>query len=116
MAIEIVSKKISNTELKKLAEEFYENMVKAVVDVQREIMAIGGEMHADAEGVLLGEGSKRADLWGVNLYLDRPEADRIAYTSMINVRPRAGNSGMEVEDKALRDRIQTIINQRVAWE
>ena len=43
-------------------------MVKAVVDVDGEIIAIDAELHADLEGFLLQQGSKQANLWGINLY------------------------------------------------
>lgn len=47
-------------------------MIKAVVDVERGIMAIGGELLADEEAVLLENGSRRENLWGINLYPEQP--------------------------------------------
>lgn len=56
--IRIITNKISLPELKKIAEQRFGNMVKCVVDLERGIIAIGGEMHADEEAVLLENGSK----------------------------------------------------------
>ena len=80
MSIQIVSNTMSRQELKRLADETYKEMVKAVVDIQREILAVGGELHADAESVLLEKGSQQEHLWGINLYPDKAGADRIEYT------------------------------------
>jgi len=44
-------------------------MVKAVVDVEEEIMALGGELHADGNAMLFQEGSKQENLW--DKYLSR---------------------------------------------
>jgi hypothetical protein len=80
-------------------------MVKYVVDVERGIVAIGGEMHAEAEQLLLESGSRQADLWGANYYPGRGREGCIEYTSLINIRPSAGNRGMELMDPTLRARV-----------
>jgi hypothetical protein len=64
----IVRDGISIDELKRLAEEQFGDLVKAVVDIEREIIAVGAELHADDEAALLGDGSRHGSLWGVNLY------------------------------------------------
>jgi hypothetical protein len=83
-------------------------MVKYVVDVERRLVAIGGEMHADAEQALLEEGSRQGDLWGANYYPGRGGDGCIEYTSLINIRPAAGNRAMELQDPALRDLVRQI--------
>jgi hypothetical protein len=98
---------IARADLGRLLER-YEDMVKYVVDVERGLIAIGGEMHADAEAVLLEAGSALADLWGANYYPGRGEDGCIEYTSLINIRPAAGNRGMELMDPALRSRIREL--------
>ena len=47
----IIHERINKTELKKLCDAFFSTMVKFVVDVEKEIIAVGGELHADAEGI-----------------------------------------------------------------
>lgn len=92
---------IDPSELRRLVGRF-EDMVKYVVDVERRVIAMGGEMHADAEQLLLEDGSRQADLWGANYYPGRGEEGCIEYTSLINIRPGAGNRGMELLDPELR--------------
>jgi len=43
-------------------------MIKFVVDVEREIIVFGGELHSDAEEILVENGSDNRNLWGGNLY------------------------------------------------
>jgi len=83
--------------------------VKAVVDVDREIMAIDGELHSDEEALLLQQGSRQQHLWGINIYADLEGADRIEFDSMINIRPSQGNRSRGVDDPELRLRIIRIV-------
>ena len=84
-------------------------MVKAVVDVRRGIMAIGGELQSDEEALLLGEGSEQRDLWGINLYPAKTPEDWIEFDSMINVRPSQGNRTRSVDDSTLRVQIRQVV-------
>ena len=72
MNIKIVENKISLLELREVAKEFYVTMVKGVLDIEKEIIAFGGEYHADANEILIESGSRQSDIWGFNLYFDRP--------------------------------------------
>ena len=76
--------------------------MKYVVDVERGVLGLGGEMHADAEQLLLEDGSRQADLWGANYYPGRGREGCIEYTSLINIRPAAGNRSMEIQDPVVR--------------
>ncbi len=105
--IVVLEDRIERAELARLVARF-EDMVKYVVDVERGRIAIGGEMHADAEQVLLEDGSRQSDLWGANYYPARGRDDCIEFTSLINIRPASGNRGMEVQDPALRERIRAL--------
>ena len=84
------------------------DMVKYVVDVERGVAAVGGELHADAEHLLLERGSRQADLWGANYYPGRGRDECVEFTSLINIRPARGNPGMEIEDPAIRDRVRAV--------
>jgi hypothetical protein len=103
----LLETRIEPSELRRLVERF-EEMVKYVVDVERGRIAIGGEMHADAEQVLLEAGSRQPDLWGANYYPGRGREGCIEYTALINIRPAAGNRGMELGDEALRARVREL--------
>ncbi len=112
MAIELVDKNISVGKLKEMAEEqFAGELVKAVVDVEKRTMAIGGAMHADEEAFLLEKGSNQHNLWGINL---RPnDDDLIEYDSMINIRPSQNNRSRSVEDQSIQDKIKEIVAELI---
>ena len=108
MQIKIIDKPILESELREIAKEFYGEMIKGVADVRREILAMGGEYHMDANVFLIENGSKQGDVWGFNWYFDRLGDERIEYISLINIRPNQGNRIMEVQDSVLRDKIKSI--------
>ena len=97
------------SELRSLAHGQFGDFVKAVVDVGLGVMAIGGELHADEEALLLEQGSRQADVWGINLFPDRGGTDRIEFDSMINIRPSQGNRSRSVEDPVLRQQIVKVV-------
>jgi hypothetical protein len=106
--IVIVERRIEPAELARLVLLHFEDMVKYVVDVERRLAAVGGELHADAEQFLLQSGSRQADLWGANYYPGRGPEECIEYTSLINIRPTQGNRGMLIADSDLRAKVQEI--------
>lgn len=107
--IEIVRTSTSRSHLAGVAQGQFGDMVKAVVDVRRRVMAIGGELHSDEEAALIDDGSGQADLWGINLYPAETGEAWVEFDSLINVRPSQGNRSRNVEDGALRDRIRQIV-------
>lgn len=113
--IEILSLRVSVQHLVALAERSFGDLVKAVVDVEKGIMAIGGELHADEEAALLAAGSRQHDLWGINLYpAEYGAVTWIEFDSMINVRPAQGNRSRDVGDAATRERIAQVVDRLVA--
>ncbi|MBN2241447.1 MAG: hypothetical protein JW793_02060 [Acidobacteria bacterium] len=96
-----------------MAAAMFGDMVKAVVDIEREIMAVDAELHADEEALLIERGSDPYDLWGINLYPEMKDADFLEFSSMINLRPSRGNRSRGVENPATRDRIRNIVNRLV---
>jgi len=113
MPIRILNTPVTLEELRRLAADQFGDFVKAVVDVGRGVMAIGGELHADEEATLLDEGARQADLWGINLYPDRPVEEMVEFNSMINVRPSQSNRSRGVEDPTVRRQIQVIVERLV---
>ena len=112
----IVREPLTRAELVSIATAQFGDMVKAVVDLARGIMALGGELHSDEEAMLLDDGSSQADLWGINLYPGAGEDDWIEYDSMINVRPSHGNRSRGVEDPGLRAAIERVVSELVKAE
>jgi uncharacterized protein DUF5674 len=106
--IVVVDRKIEPAELARLVKLFFDDMVKYVVDVERRVAAVGGELHADAEQLLLETGSRPTDLWGANYYPGRGQSDCIEYTSLINIRPAQGNRSMLIGEEAIRERVREI--------
>lgn len=109
----ILEKPISKTELISTSSNFIdENTIKAVVDVKREIIAVDSPMHYDCEQLLLTNGSKQEDLWGINLYLDEDNIDDLVeFDSMINIRPAQGNRSRGVEDLEMQAKIKSIVSK-----
>ena len=95
--------------LKEMAAGMFGDLVKAVVDLRREVMAVEAEMHSDEEALLLQDGSDQADLWGINLYHEAEGDDFVEFDSMINLRPSSGNRSRGVESASIRERIREVV-------
>ena len=97
-----------------LAKAQFGSLVKATVDIKKGLMVIGGELHADEEQLLLEKGSAQADLWGINLYPDRfGTTEFVEFDSMINLRPSQNNMSRGVENPAVRQTIEDVVNKLV---
>ena len=83
----------------------YQTMIKLAVDIRKNILAGGGEMHADCEQLLLESVSEQDDLWGANWY---PEEQRIEFEALINIRPRLGNRSMVIQDEGIRWAVELV--------
>jgi hypothetical protein len=105
----VTSEPVPSAELARLVELYFGDMVKFVVDIERGVIGVGGELQADAEALLLEAGSRQVDIWGGNYYPDRGEEHCLEYTSLINIRPSQGNSSMEIESEDLRARVRSMV-------
>jgi hypothetical protein len=111
--IRCLTERISRDFLKVVAEERFGDMVKAVVDVNKAKICIGGELHSDIEEVMLKSGSLQVDLWGINLYPDFNDDNFVEFDSMINIRPSQNNKSRGVEDLEIQKRIIKIVKDYV---
>jgi hypothetical protein len=109
----LIREPISTQQLREAGEELYGDMVKAVVDVEKGIMAVGAELHADEEALLIERNSRQENLWGINLYTNRELPEMVEFDSMINIRPRQNNRSRGVEDSKLRELIIGIVRKLV---
>lgn len=91
----------------KNASDDLDGYVKFVVDLEKEVMTIGGLRHIEGEQLLLQNGSSQKNLWGGGVDLQSKEID---FDSMINIHPPE-NSSREVLDKVLREQIKKIVNK-----
>lgn len=113
--MELLTEKISLTGLKDMATRTFGNLVKAVVDVERNLLVVDAELHADEETFLLENGSRQDDLWGINLYPEFPKSDEnfVEFDSMINIRPLADNKSRSVDNPDIRAKILRIVGEWV---
>ena len=114
MTIKIIKDSVSKAELKMIASQQFGDLVKAVVDVNQEIMAIGAELHADEEVALMEqENSERENTWGINLYPDKTGNEFMEFDSMVNIKPAFGNRSCDVQNREIREKIKTIVKKLV---
>ncbi len=114
--IRLIRQKTPISEVKRYLGSPFENMIKFVVDIEREIIAMGGEMHADAETILLEDGSRQDNIWGANLYPLQDRESRIEFTSLINIRPSADNLSLEIMSQEIRDKIKKIVEDLIQFK
>lgn len=104
--MEIISKKISRDELNQMDSGYFEDKIKAVVDIEKQIIGVDAELHADIEGALIEEGSELRNLWGINFLADEDEIEEfVKFDSLINIHPKQNNRSRDVEDENIRNKI-----------
>lgn len=112
--MQLVTDSISLEQLKTMAERMFGNLVKAVVDIDKGIMVVDADLHADQEKLLLEEHeSEQKNLWGINLYPEKSGDDFIEFDSMINIRPSQQNRNRSVENPQIRKKIVGIVTKLV---
>lgn len=109
MEIRLVKEPIPLSEVVALAQRQFGELIKAAVDVERKVLAVGGELHSDEEALLIEDGSRQEDVWGINIYPQRSEEERVEFDSLINVRPSQHNRSRGVENAEIRARILRIV-------
>lgn len=102
----IIRKPATKEQIDQMTEQFGSSFIKLAVDVKREILAGGGELHSDCEQALLDDDSQQIDIWAADWH---PETKSVTFESIINIRPHQQNFGMEVQDLALRAKIEQIV-------
>lgn len=107
----IIEQKINPEELHQITVETFGDMVKLVIDVERERVGVGGALHADAEELLLQEGSSQSDLWGANYFPNKPVGSKLEYTALINIRPNDDDSDQYIQSETRRDKIKDIVER-----
>jgi hypothetical protein len=108
-SIVVATSRVAPDELRRLVGAWFGDMVKLVVDLRRGAVAIGGELHADAEALLLDQGSRQEDLWGANYFPGLGPERSIEFTALINIRPAQGNRSMEIQSQEMRDGVRRLV-------
>ena len=110
--MQIITNTISLAELKQMAQSLG-GLVKAVVDIEKEIMAVDAELQADEESLLLANGSNNDSLWGINIYPDLTDDSWLEFDSMINLRPQQNNLSRGIGNPVIREKIKQVVNKLV---
>ena len=113
LSMKIITENITLDEIKAMAAATFGNLVKAVVDVERDLIAVDAELHSDLEALLLEDGSKQKNLWGINIYPEIQGDDFVEFDSMINMRPSQGNRSRGIENEELRKKIIAIVAKMI---
>lgn len=109
----ILEKPITLAELNDMKNNFFGDIIKGVVDIEKGILALDAELHCDLERLLLECGSNQEALWGINLYPDLDSDDFIEFDSLINIRPWQGNRSRGVENETIRKAIVEVVNKNI---
>lgn len=104
----IIRQPATSDQLVQMGEAFNGSLIKLAVDVDREILAGGGELHADCEATLLEDGSQQVYVWGADWY---PQEQQVGFESLINIRPGQQNFSLELQNPALRTQVETIVRR-----
>ena len=101
----VIKKKATKEDIVKMAQDF-DGYIKLVVDIEREILAGGGERHFEAEQRLLSEGSSQENLWGGGIDWETKEVD---YNSVINLKPSQKNPSRDIMSEEIREKFDKIV-------
>lgn len=112
--IEIIKEKINKEYLKKFLDKPFKEVVKFVVDIEREIIALGGELHSDAREILIDDGSDTGNLWGGNIFLaENGEKAEIEYSSLINIKPSQNSFSIDIKDNKIMEMAEKIFKKLI---
>lgn len=109
----IVRAPIGVDELDILAKAWHRTLVKGVADIERRVIALGGDWHMDANTVLIADGSEQKNVWGFNVYPKKRGDEAIEYESLINIRPKQGNTSMELKDEKIRTKVRVLVGKLI---
>lgn len=107
--MQVIDKKLSPKEISSLSAK-YGNYVKLTVDIDKKILVIGCELHADGEKILLDSGSLQDNIWGGGINLKTKEIDA---TAVLNLRPRLKNNSLEILDPLRRDKFIQVVSKLI---
>lgn len=105
MHIHLLRKKAALQQIAEMLKTL-ETYIKVAVDIEREILAGGGILHADCESVLIQDGSKQENIWGADWI---PAEKKVNLSALINIAPRRKNRSMEILDKSVRLKVESTV-------
>ena len=100
----ILDRKVTSEEFEQ-AREVYDDYIKTVMDIEKDILAVGGEYHIDCEEVLIKSGSKLENLFGGGY---RTSTREVEYMAMSNFKPNMGKVTYEIMDENVRKKLKEL--------
>lgn len=112
--IKLLRKPITKKDIANLKKSFG-NYLKITVDLEKETLTAGDELHADGEKMLLNNGSQSKNIWGGGINLKNKKIDT---TAVLNIRPNLDNESMEILDSKKRNKFVKIVESifSVLWD
>ena len=107
--VHLITEKATPQQVREMA-TFYTAHIKVAVDIERGVLAGGGEWHADCEAVLRARGSKQENIWGAGY---KPSSREVDFYSLINIRPRQNNPDQDILSAEIRQKVEKIIRERL---
>ena len=109
--MKVVKNDIKMAELKEMAKNMHGNLVKVMVDIEKEVIVLDAPLHSDLmEFLIERENSEPKNLWGINLYPEKQQNAFIEFDSMMNLKPGLGNMTRGIENDQIREKIISIVN------
>ena len=105
--IHILRQKATHLQLDEMLQELGA-YIKLAVDIQRNVLAGGGQMHADCESVLFNDGSLQSDIWGADWI---PSIQKVEFDALINIRPDQQNCSMDIQDPTIRQSVEFVVRK-----
>jgi hypothetical protein len=105
MKITIIRQKATSSKIIGMLKAL-DNYIKLAVDIERQILAGGGELHADCEEALINDGSSQENIWGVDWY---PVTKKVFFESLINIRPKQDNNSLFIQNSKIRNLVEKIV-------
>ncbi len=113
--IEIIREKVNKEYLEKFLDKPFKEVVKFVVDIEKELIAFGGELHSDAQQLLINNGSDSRNLWGGSIFLpEHGNEITIDYSALINIKPSQNNPLMDIRDKTIIEKIDKALKKTIS--
>uniref|UniRef100_A0A7C4XTF9 Uncharacterized protein n=1 Tax=candidate division WWE3 bacterium TaxID=2053526 RepID=A0A7C4XTF9_UNCKA len=98
----VLNRKITPEEFKQAC-KVYPDYIKTVIDIEKNLLAVGGEFHIDCEDVLIAKhGSKLENLYGGGYRVSTKEVE---YMAMSNYKPALNKNTYEITDTNIRQKI-----------
>ena len=116
MEIKILIEKMNMDEVKTLASNWYDTMIKGTVDIAQNKVALGGDYHIESGELLTKHGSKPEDVWGFNIRFEEDSNGTLEFDSMVNIKPVLGNKSRSILDEEVSKKAESIIRSWIVFK